>query len=328
MNDKKMNDNKKIDDFIFESSEINENINKNQDKIYRKNNNIIFSYIKESLITEKKEKYIVNIERNNEQYIGILTENFQKESFGYSLFEIGDEYIGEISNNKKHGFGIYKFKLNEKNEENVYIGSFADNIINGVGILINILRKEEVKNDSDIINFNLIKYKCYIGLFENGQFKTGKIYSVDNNVEKLDFQNDEDKELKEKNLFTIEKDNETILISKGLMKEGVLSEGIVININNNNEEVKNKFYFKKQNNSENEFEILNDNTKEKEIIEEFKLLNFKDYNKTINKIYSELINMILKIKKQFEYAKDNMNKEQFKNIFIKDFQIIINEYKL
>ena len=111
------------------------------------------------------------------------------------------------------------------------------------------------------------------------------------------------------------------------MKEGLLSEGIVININNN-EEVKNKFYFKKQNNSENEFEILNDNTKEKEIIEEFKLLNFKDYNKTINKIYSELINMILKIKKQFEYAKDNMNKEQFKNIFIKDFQIIINEYKL
>ena len=37
MNDKKMNDNKKIDDFIFESSEINENINKNPDKIYRKN---------------------------------------------------------------------------------------------------------------------------------------------------------------------------------------------------------------------------------------------------------------------------------------------------
>ena len=328
MNDKKMNDNKKIDDFIFESSEINENINKNTDKIYRKNNNIIFSYIKESLITEKKEKYIVNIERNNEQYIGILTENFQKESFGYSLFEIGDEYIGEISNNKKHGFGIYKFKLNEKNEENVYIGSFADNIINGVGIFINILRKEEVKNDSDIISINLNKYKCYIGLFENGQFKTGKIYSVDNNVEKLDFQNDEDKELKEKNIFTIEKDNETILISKGFMKEGVFSEGIVININNNNEEVKNKFYFKKQNNSENEFEILNDNTKEKEIIEEFKLLNFKDYNRTINKIYSELINMILKIKKQFEDAKDNMNKEQFKNIFIKDFQIIINEYKL
>ena len=327
MNDKKMNDNKKIDDFIFESSEINENINKNTDKIYRKNNNIIFSYIKESLITEKKEKYIVNIERNNEQYIGILTENFQKESLGYSLFEIGDEYIGEISNNKKHGFGIYKFKLNEKNEENVYIGSFVDNIISGVGIFINILRKEEVKNDSDIISINLNKYKCYIGLFENGQFKTGKIYSVDNNVEKLDFQNDEDKELKEKNIFTIEKDNETILISKGFMKEGVFSEGIVININNN-EEVKNKFYFKKQNNSENEFEILNDNTKEKEIIEEFKLLNFKDYNRTINKIYSELINMILKIKKQFEDAKDNMNKEQFKNIFIKDFQIIINEYKL
>ena len=135
-------ENNKIEDISFDKSEIDEQITKN--KIYKKDENNIFSFIDKSTKKQKNEKYFVHIKRNKEEYLGILTENFKKEKFGYSLLYQGDEYLGEISDEKKNGFGIYLFNYtNEKNKNDIYIGNFTENKMNGKGIYINILEIEK-----------------------------------------------------------------------------------------------------------------------------------------------------------------------------------------
>ena len=126
---------------IFNASEIDQGIKSSKEQEYQKNENINFSFIFEKNQKEKNQKYFANIKGDNEQYIGILTDNFKKELFGYSLFNNGDEYFGEILKEKKEGFGIYKFKKGE-NTQNIYIGNFLNDKIMGEGIYINILESE------------------------------------------------------------------------------------------------------------------------------------------------------------------------------------------
>ena len=94
---------------IFDKSEIEKGINENEYNIFEKDSDMIFT----NIIKENKKvdnlKYFAKIKRNNEEYIGILTEDFKRDLFGYSLFNQGDEYLGEISKENKNGFGIYKF---------------------------------------------------------------------------------------------------------------------------------------------------------------------------------------------------------------------------
>ena len=48
-------------------------------------------------------------------------------------------------------------------------------------------------------------YNCYIGIFENSIFKKGKIYNFNNNFETLNFKNEENVDLKDKNKLIFEK---------------------------------------------------------------------------------------------------------------------------
>ena len=62
-------------------------------------------------------KYLVDIQLNEMRYIGILSNNLNKDIYGYNIFDNGDEYFGQWNNDKKEGFGIYYFK--EKEEEKI-----------------------------------------------------------------------------------------------------------------------------------------------------------------------------------------------------------------
>jgi hypothetical protein len=309
------------DQIVFNKYILEIELNKNKDQECQINNNIIFSYIPEIVKCENNEKYFANIKNNNEHYIGVLTANFNKELFGYILINQGDEYLGQILKEKKNGFGIYKFNNKKEKEKDIFIGNFIENNINGEGIYINILNNENSDNNSSILN----KYNCYIGIFENGIFKKGKIYSVDNGFEKLEFKDDEKEEnnLEEKIVVNYERKNDLNLYKKGKNKNKILIEGLAIYFNDN-EEIENKFSFKLNNNLQYDFKYLEDKTKEKELIEEFKKSNFLKYKITIQDIFTKIGEMIDKMKNDFKYGKNLIIEDNFKKNFDDDYKLLIN----
>ena len=302
---------------------MDQNINnKGTDGIYKnKNKNIIYCFINEKIKKEENQKYFVSIKNNNkEQYVGALTNNLKKELFGYSLFNQGDEYLGEIHEEKKDGFGIYIFKIKDNNnqdKQDIYIGNFTNNTMNGKGIYINIIEEK------DITKGEMNKYICYIGTFENGLFKKGKIYFYNPELEKLYFKNDENEESN----FFIEKKKDTILVSKGIMKNDKLCEGIMINfiIKDDKEIIEKKFSFKKKDNSQYIFQNFNDGKFEKEIIDEFNKykLDFIKYNNIIVKLVNDIIGIFVDFKRDINYSQYVIQNNFKKNILDENTENIL-----
>ena len=106
-----------------------------------KQDNCIFELYKGYKPSEYEEsddtpKYFVDIKNAQCNYIGILSKNLNKELYGYSLYDNGDEYFGQWNSDSKEGFGIYYFKEKEKDESkiyHIYIGEFQDNKKSGEG---------------------------------------------------------------------------------------------------------------------------------------------------------------------------------------------------
>ena len=301
---------------------LEKELNKNKDKEYKIKENVTFSYLPETVKYENNEKYFADIKNNNEHYIGVLTSNFNKELFGYILINQGDEYLGQFKKEKKNGFGIYKFNNKNDKERDIFIGNFIENNINGEGIYINIINIMNNENDKSP---KLEKYNCYIGLFEKGIFKKGKIYTVENSSEKLIFKEDEKEEdnREEKEVINYERNNNVNLYKKGKAKDKILYEGYAIYFNDN-KEIKNKFSFKYNDNLQYDFTYLDDEEIEKQLIEECEKKNFLKYNETVQDIFTKIEEMINNMKNNFKYGRSLIIEDKFKNIFIEDYNLIIN----
>ena len=308
-------------DIFFNENDLDEEINNSSNKIYKKEENICFSFVENSIEKDKKEKYFVNIMGNKEQYSGVLTENYKREYLGYNLFEQGDEYLGELSDEKKNGFGIYNFKLNKEDEENIFFGNFKDNQIDGLGIYLYIYKKEEEKDPKKKKwnKYKLIKYNCSIGLFEKGKFQKGKIYIFDNNYEKLYPKNKEENE----NTLIIEKKGDVILlIDKYIMDKNTIIEGNVISFNKNSiDKIENQFSFKTKENTY-IFSDLKDEIKS-EIQKEYNKINFDKFSVSIQNLISEYNNMRDRFKniKFIQYCR-TLTKDKFKSAYSKYLQLI------
>ena len=291
--------------FIWDNAQLEQEINNNPHKKLKKNGCVFSFFEKEE--KDENQKYFVHLKKEEEEeYIGVLNKNFKKELFGYSLFNQGDEFLGEIFNEKKHGFGIYKFKIKEKEFPDFYIGNFSDNKINGEGIYINILdQKKEPKGRMDEII--LIKYNCYIGHFENGEFKQGKIYTFSEDCEILNLEN-------ENNKISIEKRKDIILVNKEITKNEKLYEGIIISINNDG--VEEKFSYQTLDNSKYNFTNLDDkDSNVQELFEDFKKSKFEEYKEIIEKLVNQIEDKIYRFKRNFDYAKAlGLDKKSFDNI--------------
>ena len=307
---------KENDEIVIDKCELEKKIKENKDQVIIFEENVKFYLIPESIFEDGNKRYFVDIKNKKEHYIGILNKTFKKDLFGYILFNQKDEYLGQILNEKKNGFGIYKFNSDEKNERCIYIGNFVNNNINGKGVYICILNNENKLN----------KYNCYIGLFENGKFKNGKIYSVDNDFEKLEFQEDEEKEgnlnINEKEVINVERKNNINIYTKGIMKEKILIEGCVISINDK-ETNENQFLYKLNSALQYDFEYFDDENKINKLIMEFKSLNFDKYRNTIQELYNKIEEMINKMKNDFNYAKELNIKENFENNFVDNFNLLL-----
>ena len=298
------------DEVIIDRYKLQGLCNKKRGEIIKMKENALFFPLYNPKNNDEIDNYFVDIKNNSkEHYIGVLTKEFKKTIFGYILFKEGDEYLGQILDEKKNGFGIYKFSSENKNEEDIYIGNFKDNKINGRGIHINILEHSS-KNE-------LIKYNCNIGDFENNEFKKGKIYSYNNGFEQLKFK-DEDidniKNDKGKKVINIEKNGGLTLFTEGLLKDKKLIEGVVLTINNDGN-IENQFSYKVNQDLQYSYEYFDDKKKIKELLSQFNELKFNQNNINIQEIYEKIVTIFEKEKSDFNYAKDLIKEDNLKKNF-------------
>ena len=306
---------------VFDKYEVDTFLNKQNDKFFKINDKSFISFLPNASKYKNQAKYFVDIQNENERYIGVFSSKFKRELFAYILFNQKDEYLGQISNEKKHGFGIYRFNSFSNNERDIYIGNFSENKMEGKGLYIKILKDD--KKENEIIPQ---EYICYIGQFENGELKKGKIYNVSDNYEKLEFKDDEIKEELNKNgkeSIYIEKKDDINLYSRGLLKDNRLIEGYTISIKNDGN-IENKFFFKLKDDLSYEFKYLEDEEKEKELFEGFKNSNFEKFRKAIQDTLNVIDKMISDMKGDFEYAKNLNMGDDFKNYFSECLNVLMN----
>lgn len=303
------------DEIIIDRYKLKGLCNKNRGEIIKIKENALFFPLNNSKNKDEIDNYFVDIKNNSkEHYIGVLTKELKKNKFGYILFKEGDEYLGQIQNEKKEGFGIYKFNSDNKNEENIYIGYFKDNKLEGRGIHFNIL--EHLSKNK------LIKYNCNIGDFQNNQFKKGKIYSYDNGFEQLKFKDEDIKNEKNadgKKVINIEKKGDLTLLTEGILKDKKLIEGVVLIINDNGE-IKNQFSYKINQELQYNYEYFDDEKKIKELINQFNELKFNQNNIYIQEMYERIVTIFEETKNNFNFAKELIEEDNLKKKLIEYFK--------
>ena len=278
----------------FDINEINEEITKNG--IYKRQGEIpqiktVFKLIKNLTLEEikKKEeksypKYFTEISNKNFKYIGILTNELKRDLYGYSLMDNQDEFIGEFKEEKRNGFGIYKFKPNEEEQE-IYIGEYINNIKEGKGMYIKI--KKTIKEDSNGNNI-LINFVSGIGCFENDLLQNGIIFSIKDDKNNIYFGKlNELGEQDDTEALFIEEGNK---IFKGKINKGNMIEGRNIFLNDKNEKIK-AYYFtriKDEKNGHFEFDKNKNEEKDDEYIKKAKEILDINYAKNIQDIYNEI----------------------------------------
>ena len=303
-----------LDEIIIDRCKLKGLCNKNRGKIIKMKENALFFPLNNSENIEEIENYFVDIKNNNkEHYIGILTKEFTKNKFGYILFKEGDEYLGQIVEDKREGFGIYKFNSDRINEEDFYIGYFSNNKIDGRGIHINIIELSP-KNE-------LIKYNCNIGIFQDNKFIKGKIFSYDNGFEQLKFKDEDIKNDNGKKVINLEKNGDLTTFTEGILKDKKLIKGVLLTINDDGK-VENQFSYKLNQEFQYNYEYLDDENKKKELVKHLNELKFNKYSINFQEMYEKIIIIFEKVKGDFNYAKDLIIEDNFKKNFNEYLQII------
>lgn len=266
-------------------------------------------------------KYFSEISNKSFKYIGILTNEFKRDIHGYSLIDNKDEFLGEFKDETRNGFGIYKFKPNDENQE-IYIGEYTNNKKEGKGMYLKI--KKIIKEDSNG-KLMLINYISGIGYFKNDALEKGIIY-IANDDKKFIY-------LGKLNELGEQDDNDALFIEegnkifKGKITKGCMIKGRNIFINDKYEKTK-AYYFTKTKKDKNEEHFSFNNNKNEELddecIKKMKELMEVNYDKKIQEIFDE-INISFNIFGNYEKACDvdfeNDIKNKIKNLLDK---IIMN----
>ena len=228
-------------------------------------------------------KYFCTITTKDFDYIGILSNQLKRDKYGYSKMDNGDEFLGEYKNEIRDGFGIYKY-FTEKDEENIqeiYIGNYTNNKKQGEGMYLKI--SKSIKNELNKNNI-LINYNSGIGFFEEDIIKYGKIYSSKEGIDML-YQGklNEKGEPEDDDALIIEEGNK---IFKGKISNGDMIEGRNIVINEKFEKI-NCYYFRKKENKY-DFDYATKEEIDEDCIKKIKEYPIQNYGKEIQNIFNEI----------------------------------------
>jgi len=283
-----------IDNQIFKKGEYTQTEKGKPDKIKNK-----FKHLKgltEEELNKKDPnsdfpKYFAQIKTKQFKYTGILSNQLKRDLYGYSFMENDDEYLGEYKNEIRDGFGIYKFRPNE-DEQDIYIGEYKNNKKTGNGIYLKVFKT--VENDSPAETI-LINFNCGIGEFQDDTFKNGKIFSVLNDVETL-YQG-------KINELGLPSDEDALVYGAtdklffGKIIDGEMVEGRNIFVGENWEKKK-AYYFTKSNNKDApySFDLNKNGEKDDENIKMMKESSVKKYREIIQNIFKDINSVFDKFK--------------------------------
>lgn len=286
-----------IDEQIYKTGEY---VQKTKDKSEQIKNKFkhLEGLTKEEL--EKKDinsdfpKYFSQINTNQFKYVGILSNQLKRIQYGYSLMENEDEFLGEFKNEIRDGFGIYKFRPNDE-EQDIYIGDYLNNKKTGNGLYLKIFKLVEDEEDKSNKKKMLINFSCGIGIFEDDTFKEGKIYSIQQGIETLYMG-------KINELGSPSDDEGLILEGKDKIFVGKITDGDMVEGRNifvgENYEKKKAYYFTK---SENEDSPYNFDLNKNEEKDEEKIKIAKEHS--VEKYKNEIINIFNDVNSAFDMYK-------------------------
>ena len=301
-----------IDYKIFKDGEF---IQKIKSKSFPINKFKLIPGLTQEILQKKDEnsnypKYFSIISTDNFDYIGILSNQLKREKYGFSRMDNNDEFLGEYNNDLKHGFGIYKYYNDKKDEgiEEIYVGEYNNNkkIGKGMHLKINKYIKEDLNGNINLINFS----SCF-GLFEDDVFKKGKIFSSKDGIDMLYIGKlNEVGEPEDDDAIIFEEGNK---IFRGKMSKGDTIEGRNIFVNEKYEKIK-AYYFRKIE-GKYDFDYTTKEEVDEECIKKLKENPVKNYGKQIKNIFEEINNAFNKFKDydiaiKIDFEKEIKNKIQ------------------
>ena len=294
----------------FDILEIDTFLLQNKDTPYIKDKNKFLALpevdLKNQNSNENFPKYFTYLEFPSFTYVGQLSSQLQRGKYGYTKFENDDEFLGEEKNEKRDGFGIYKYSGTPEEYE-IYIGEFSENKKNGVGIYLNILKCVETGKNKKLVN-----YDCGIGDFNDDTFTEGKIFSVKDGVETL-YQGklNELGVPKDDNGLVVEGGNK---IFTGKIDDGELVEGRNIFIGENGEKKK-AYYFTKTDDKDKpyNFDLTKNDDKDEATIEMIQGCTVKKYQEQIQNIFDK-VNESFEKYKNFDVAFKTKFEDEVKNV--------------
>ena len=249
-------------------------------------------------------KYIAIIKRPNFEYFGTLSRNLKKESYGYNIFDNGDEYFGQWNKDKKEGYGIYYFKEQGSEEiKHVYIGEFKNNVKSGEGIYFKVSAFSEEKKDKPTpTNFSAI-----IGTFSEDNYMKGIIFSYADGKRKIYKGKMKDGKKNDDNTEIYEDNNK---IFHGKIEDNMMIEGRIIIMKDDKKET--GYYFTKSKDKD-DFDFEYD--KEEKDDDKF-IRKLNDYNGIFDtEKIKDLFRNVIDIKTKYKYDKeddlDKMKKLKF-----------------
>jgi hypothetical protein len=224
-------------------------------------------------------KYLAYINLKPFKFLGILSKNLIKESYGYITYENGDEYFGQWKQDKKEGYGIYYFK-DEKNDtfKNIYIGEFTNNVKSGEGIYFDIYQFEQENDFLMPKNFSIL-----LGVISESEYKKGMIINFKDR-KRVIFKGEITPEGKKKDgPGELYEENNKIFI--GDFKDNKITEGRIIITNNDN--IERAYNFKK---IEEDIELIDkDGNDDQKYIKYLKELNEIFKEDEIKNLYVDIV---------------------------------------
>lgn len=299
----------------FDVLKIDSMIDKNEK--YEEGDNM-FIYCEEYKVNKDSQdpkidysKYFAKIKANFE-YIGILSRNLKKDSYGFNHFENGDEYFGQWNKDKKEGHGIYYFNSEDKiyPPKELYIGEFKANNKSGEGLYF-VVEKFGEKNVDDKTEVIPVDFTLAVGTFSDDYFTNGKICTFREGSSKI-YKGAVTKEGK-KSDDKGEIYEDKVKIFHGVIKDNIMSEGRIIILTDKDKNNKTAYYFKKEGNNSMDGDISYDYSKgekdDEEYIDRLREVNQGLKYEKLQDLYSSIVSYRPKAKDfdfmtKLDYDKD------------------------
>ena len=119
---------------------------------------------------EDAESYLIEVNKKNLRFHGVLNKLFERNGYGIQIFENGEKYFGYFSAEKRNYNGIYFWPKEEENgriKSEIYYGFWKDDHKNDNGIYVWL---DEPTTDQNFDDANL---EAYVGKFKDGTYSIG-----------------------------------------------------------------------------------------------------------------------------------------------------------